>query len=86
MNSSTFTLRVVVNDSSFGIRFSTTSICRQVSGEYNTTSKTSNLTYVCYFEHLLVVQGLLRFNDTREIDKLEGIQGIAYMKYSSAGV
>jgi len=68
------------------MRFSTTSICRHVSEKYNRISKTSNLTYVCYFEHLLVVQGLLCFNNTRKVDKLERIQGIADMEDSSAGV
>jgi len=67
------------------MRFSTTSICRHVNEKYNTTvtSEISNLTYIGYFEHLLVIQGLLGFNDARKIDKLERIQCIANMEDSS---
>jgi hypothetical protein len=40
----------------------------------------THLTYICHFEHLLIVERLLRFDDARQIDQLERIQRVTGMK------
>lgn len=39
------------------------------------------LAYVGDFEHLLVVQGLLRFDDTWQVNELRRVQVVASVKY-----
>ena len=43
-------------------------------------SGNTHLTYICHFEHLLIVEGLLRFDDARQVDQLERIERVADVK------
>ena len=45
-----------------------------------------HLTNVCYFEHLLVVQSLLRFHNTWQINELRRVRAIANVKHGSSRI
>ena len=45
-----------------------------------------NLTYVGYFEHLLVVESLLRLDDAWQVDELSRVGPISDVKYCSSRV
>ena len=46
----------------------------------------THLAYISYFKHLLVVQGLLRLNDARQVNKLRLVRVVANVEHGSSRV